>query len=182
MKFYDNTQVGEILSKATTDIDKISEVIITGFNQFVYSFLTILLGIGILFVINAQMSFIVVAVLAIGVILTGLISVLNQKLFHNNMLTLSSLSTLTEETLSGNLVVKTYSKEIDFIEKLDGKIDEQYEANKLSQFVNFSIYPAIGFVNQIAFIRRYVWCAFCHSRYIDRWFNSSVFTIFGTNL
>ncbi|HDT8017301.1 TPA: ABC transporter ATP-binding protein, partial [Enterococcus faecalis] len=89
---------------------------------------------------------------AIGVILTGLISVLNQKLFHNNMLTLSSLSTLTEETLSGNLVVKTYSKEIDFIEKLDGKIDEQYEANKLSQFVNFSIYPAIRFVNQIAFI------------------------------
>ncbi|WP_119906462.1 ABC transporter ATP-binding protein [Carnobacterium maltaromaticum] len=152
LKFYDNTQVGEILSKATTDIDKISEVIITGFNQFVYSFLTILLGIGILFVINAQMSFIVVAVLAIGVILTGLISVLNQKLFHNNMLTLSSLSTLTEETLSGNLVVKTYSKEIDFIEKLDGKIDEQYEANKLSQFVNFSIYPAIRFVNQIAFI------------------------------
>ncbi|EKZ0486360.1 ABC transporter ATP-binding protein [Enterococcus faecalis] len=152
LKFYDNTQVGEILSKATTDIDKISEVIITGFNQFVYSFLTILLGIGILFVINAQMSFIVVAVLAIGVILAGLISVLNQKLFHNNMLTLSSLSTLTEETLSGNLVVKTYSKEIDFIEKLDGKIDEQYEANKLSQFVNFSIYPAIRFVNQIAFI------------------------------
>ncbi|HAP4450107.1 TPA: ABC transporter ATP-binding protein [Enterococcus faecalis] len=152
LKFYDNTQVGEILSKATTDIDKISEVIITGFNQFVYSFLTILLGIGILFVINAQMSFIVVAVLAIGVILTGLISVLNQKLFHNNMLTLSSLSTLTEETLSGNLVVKTYSKEIDFIEKLDGKIDKQYEANKLSQFVNFSIYPAIRFVNQIAFI------------------------------
>lgn len=152
LKFYDNTQVGEILSKATTDIDKISEVIITGFNQFVSSFLTILLGIGILFVINAQMSFIVVAVLAIGVILTGLISVLNQKLFHNNMLTLSSLSTLTEETLSGNLVVKTYSKEIDFIEKLDGKIDEQYEANKLSQFVNFSIYPAIRFVNQIAFI------------------------------
>jgi len=152
LKFYDNTQVGEILSKATTDIDKISEVIITGFNQFVYSFLTILLGIGILFVINAQMSFIVVAVLAIGVILTGLLSVLNQKLFHNNMLTLSSLSTLTEETLSGNLVVKTYSKEIDFIEKLDGKIDEQYEANKLSQFVNFSIYPAIRFVNQIAFI------------------------------
>lgn len=152
LKFYDNTQVGEILSKATTDIDKISEVIITGFNQLVSSFLTILLGIGILFVINAQMSFIVVAVLAIGVILTGLISVLNQKLFHNNMLTLSSLSTLTEETLSGNLVVKTYSKEIDFIEKLDGKIDEQYEANKLSQFVNFSIYPAIRFVNQIAFI------------------------------
>lgn len=152
LKFYDNTQVGEILSKATTDIDKISEVIITGFNQFVYSFLTILLGIGILFVINAQMSFIVVAVLAIGVILAGLISVLNQKLFHNNMLTLSSLSTLTEETLSGNLVVKTYSKEIDFIEKLDGKIDEQYEANKLSQFVNFSIYPAIRFVNQMAFI------------------------------
>ena len=152
LKFYDNTQVGEILSKATTDIDKISEVIITGFNQFIYSFLTIVLGVFILFLINIQMSLITVGVLAVGVVMTGLISVLNQKLFHKNMLTLSSLSTLTEETLSGNLVVKTYSKENDFISKLDRSIDQQYEANRLSQFVNFSIYPAIRFVNQIAFI------------------------------
>lgn len=152
LKYYDNTQVGEILSKATSDIDKISEVIITGFNQFVYSFLTIILGISLLFVINIPMTLIVISVMFIGVIATGIISTINQKLFHQNMITLSSLSNFTEETLSGNLVVKSYNKEQQFIKEMDNHIDTQYKASKASQFVNFSIYPAIRFINQIAFI------------------------------
>ncbi|MBS7576389.1 MULTISPECIES: ABC transporter ATP-binding protein [unclassified Enterococcus] len=152
LKFYDNHQVGELLSKATSDVDKISEVIITGFNQFVYSALIIILGIAILFMINIKMAFLVFAILLIGSLLTGFISSWNQKLFHNNMMTLSTLSNSTEETLAGNLVVKSFGKEVDFIEKMDKHIDAQFKANQRSQFINFSIYPAIRFVNQIAFI------------------------------
>lgn len=152
LKFYDNHQVGELLSKATSDIDKISEVIITGFNQFVYSALIIIFGIIILFMINLKMAILVFIILLGGSLLTGIISNWNQKLFHNNMMTLSSLSNTTEETLAGNLVVKSFGKEKDFINQMDQQIDAQFKANQRSQFINFSIYPAIRFVNQIAFI------------------------------
>lgn len=152
LKFYDNHQVGELLSKATSDIDKISEVIITGFNQFIYSALIIIFGIIILFMINLKMAILVFIILLGGSLLTGIISNWNQKLFHNNMMTLSSLSNTTEETLAGNLVVKSFGKEKDFINEMDQQIDAQFKANQRSQFINFSIYPAIRFVNQIAFI------------------------------
>jgi len=39
MNFFDTNQVGDILSKLTTDIEKIAEVIGTSFTRFVYSFL-----------------------------------------------------------------------------------------------------------------------------------------------
>lgn len=152
LSFFDNTQVGEILSKATSDIDKISEVLITGFNQFVYSVLTIGIGIILLFVINTPMALMVVSILLLGSILTGYVSVLNQRLFHNSMSTLSSLSNATEEALAGNLVIKSFGREDRFIKKIDGLIDEQFEAGSRSQFVNFAIYPSIRFVNQCAFI------------------------------
>ena len=41
MNFFDTNQVGDILSKLTTDIEKIAEVIVTGFTRFIYSFLII---------------------------------------------------------------------------------------------------------------------------------------------
>lgn len=152
LKFYDDTQVGELLSKATSDIDKISEVIITGFNQFIYSLVSIVLGIGILFYINVPLTIIVMLILLVGVVATAIVSTQNQKLFHKNMTTLSSLSNLVEETLSGNLVVKSYNKENNFIQLINDSCDEQYTASKNSQFLNFAIYPAIRFINQIAFI------------------------------
>lgn len=152
LKFYDGTQVGEILSKATTDIDKISEIIVTGFNQFIYSVVTILLGVILLFVINVKMALLVLVILIIGSIVTVFVSNANQKLFHKNMLTLSTLSNVSEETLAGNLVVKSFSKEKDFVTKLDKLIDDQFKASSTSQFVNFSIYPVIRFINQMAFI------------------------------
>lgn len=129
-----------------------AEVIITGYNQFIYSILTIIIGIGMLFYIQPYIAIFVVIIMLIGTLLTGVISNVNQSLFHKNFLTLGSLSTLTEETLSGNLIVKTFNKESIFIEKMDQAIDSQYLANRKSQFVNFSIYPTIRFINQLAFI------------------------------
>ncbi|MHC5374301.1 ABC transporter ATP-binding protein [Enterococcus sp. LJL120] len=152
MNFYDTTQVGELLSKATTDIDKISDMIVTGFNQMVYSVVCILLGIGILFTIRVDMTFVILAVLILGGVGTAIISKINNELFEKHMATLSALSSTTEETLAGNLVVKVYGQEERFIQTIDQDIEAQYQANKFSQFVVYSIYPAIRFINQIAFI------------------------------
>ena len=38
INFYDTTPVGELLSKVTTDIEKVAEVIVSGFTRLVYSF------------------------------------------------------------------------------------------------------------------------------------------------
>ena len=57
MNFFDTNQVGDILSKLTTDIEKVAEVIGSSFTRFVYSFLIMILVIIMLFTINNFTSF-----------------------------------------------------------------------------------------------------------------------------
>ena len=152
MNFFDTNQVGDILSKLTTDIEKVAEVIGSSFTRFVYSFLIIILAIFMLFSINAKLTLIVLAILLISVVVTYYVSNLTQKIFSKDVTSLSELSSLTEEALTGNLVIQSFNKQKDIIDNIDKSIEKQYSAAKTLEFTIFSIYPSIRFITQIAFV------------------------------
>lgn len=152
MNFFDTNQVGDILSKLTTDIEKVAEVIGSSFTRFVYSFLIMILVIIMLFTINIKLTLLVLAILLISIVVTYYVSKLTQKIFSQDVKSLSDLSSLTEEALTGNLVVQAFNKQEDIITSIDESIEKQYVAAKTLEFTIFSIYPSIRFITQIAFV------------------------------
>jgi len=152
MNFFDTNQVGDILSKLTTDIEKVAEVIGSSFTRFVYSFLIMILVIIMLFTINAKLTLLVLAILLVSIVVTYYVSKLTQKIFSQDVKSLSELSSLTEEALTGNLVVQAFNKQEDIITSIDESIEKQYVAAKTLEFTIFSIYPSIRFITQIAFV------------------------------
>jgi len=152
MNFFDTNQVGDILSKLTTDIEKVAEVIGSSFTRFVYSFLIMILVVIMLFTINAKLTLLVLAILLISIVVTYYVSKLTQKIFSQDVKSLSELSSLTEEALTGNLVVQAFNKQEDIITSIDESIEKQYTAAKTLEFTIFSIYPSIRFITQIAFV------------------------------
>lgn len=152
MNFFDTNQVGDILSKLTTDIEKVAEVIGSSFTRFVYSFLIMILVIIMLFTINVKLTLLVLAILLISIVVTYYVSKLTQKIFSQDVKSLSELSSLTEEALTGNLVVQAFNKQEDIITSIDESIEKQYVAAKTLEFIIFSIYPSIRFITQIAFV------------------------------
>jgi len=152
MSFFDTNQVGDILSKLTTDIEKVAEVIGSSFTRFVYSFLIMILVIIMLFTINVKLTLLVLAILLISIVVTYYVSKLTQKIFSQDVKSLSELSSLTEEALTGNLVVQAFNKQEDIITSIDESIEKQYVAAKTLEFTIFSIYPSIRFITQIAFV------------------------------
>jgi len=152
MNFFDTNQVGDILSKLTTDIEKVAEVIGSSFTRFVYSFLIMILVIIMLFTINTKLTLIVLSILLISIVVTYYVSKLTQKIFSQDVKSLSELSSLTEEALTGNLIVQSFNKQEDIITNIDESIEKQYAAAKTLEFTIFSIYPSIRFITQIAFV------------------------------
>ena len=152
MNFFDTNQVGDILSKLTTDIEKVAEVIGSSFTRFVYSFLIMILVIIMLFSINVKLTLIVLSILLISIVVTYYVSRLTQRIFSQDMTSLSELSSLTEEALTGNLIVQSFNKQEDIIASIDESIEKQYAAAKTLEFTIFSIYPSIRFITQIAFV------------------------------
>lgn len=152
MSFFDTNLVGDILSKLTTDIERVAEVIGSSFTRFVYSFLIMILVIIMLFTINVKLTLIVLAILLISIVVTYYVSKLTQKIFSQDVISLSELSSLTEEALTGNLIVQSFNKQEDIIASIDKSIEKQYTAAKTLEFTIFSIYPSIRFITQIAFV------------------------------
>ena len=152
MNFFDTNQVGDILSKLTTDIEKVAEVIGSSFTRFVYSFLIMILVVIMLFTINAKLTLLVLAILLVSIVVTYYVSKLTQKIFSQDVKSLSELSSLTEEALTGNLVVQAFNKQEDIITSIDESIEKQYVAAETLEFTIFSIYPSIRFITQIAFV------------------------------
>lgn len=152
MSFFDTNLVGDILSKLTTDIERVAEVIGSSFTRFVYSFLIMILVIIMLFTINVKLTLIVLAILLISIVVTYYVSKLTQKIFSQDVISLSELSSLTEEALTGNLIVQSFNKQEDIIANIDESIEKQYTAGKTLEFTIFSIYPSIRFITQIAFV------------------------------
>ena len=152
MNFFDTNQVGDILSKLTTDIEKVAEVIGSSFTRFVYSFLIMILVVFMLFSINVKLTLIVLTILLISVVVTYYVSNLTQKIFSKDVSSLSELSSITEEALTGNLVIQSFNKQKDIIDNIDKSIEKQYSAAKTLEFTIFSIYPSIRFITQIAFV------------------------------
>lgn len=157
LSFYDSVKIGELLTKATADVDKVAEVVLTGFNQLIYSMIAIVAGFIILFLINPAMTIVVLLIIFLCMYVTKQIARYNQRLYTRNMTALAALGGKVEECFSGDLEIKIFNRQEKMIEQVDDLIEQQYQAHQRFQFFNFSIYPTIRVINHLGFIICAVW-------------------------
>ncbi|MBG9434833.1 ABC transporter ATP-binding protein [Enterococcus faecalis] len=139
MAFFDNHQVSDIISRSTTGLNQLSQVLLTGINQFFTSVVTILFAGIMLFYIDAKLTILVLLLIGGSTFMTTKIANKNKVFADQSQAELGQLNNKMEEYLAGNLVTKTFNQ-------------QHYRAFKKAQFLNFAIYPAIRFINQLAFI------------------------------
>ncbi|WP_242585391.1 MULTISPECIES: ABC transporter ATP-binding protein [unclassified Enterococcus] len=160
MSFFDQHQVGDILSRTTTSLNQLSQVLLTGINQFFTSISTIVFAGVMLFYIDVKLTLIVVALIAGSSYLTGKIANKNKVLAEKSQAELGNLNNKTEEFLSGNLVTKTFNQQNQAKQVIFETNQKHYQAFLNAQFMNFAIYPAIRLINQLAFIISGIFGAF----------------------
>ena len=152
LRFYDQIKVGELLSMTSTDIDKISEILVIGFNQFMLAFFDLICGVVIMLYISPLLTLIVLVVLAVSLTTTYFISKANQKAFNKNLATLAEYNAVSEELYSGAVLIKAFNTQKASEEKIRAANEKQYKAHLKAQFMNYVIYPVIRIINQAAFI------------------------------
>lgn len=152
MAFFDSHQVGDIISRSTSGLNQLSQVLLTGINQFFTSVVTILSAGIMLFYIDAKLTILVLLLIGGSTFITTKIANKNKVFADQSQAELGQLNNKMEEYLAGNLVTKTFNQQQN-AEKTIGAVNQQhYRAFKKAQFLNFAIYPAIRFINQLAFI------------------------------
>ncbi|WP_242328387.1 ABC transporter ATP-binding protein [Enterococcus avium] len=152
MKFFDQYKTGDILTRATLDLDKVSEVLQVGLMQMISAILSIVIGLGVMIYLSPLLTLGIVIILLVSLFLTNRLAHKNQEYFSENQAALGAVGTKAEENYSGNLLIKAYNRQQATADELDKLNEAQFQAFKKAQFVSFAINPLIRLINQLGFV------------------------------
>ncbi len=109
--YHDRNQTGQLMVRATDDVEKVRLFIGQGLLQLVGALLLITGTLIILFTTNARLTLIVLPILPLALITFMVFGIISQPLFTRVQQKLSALNTILQENLAGIKVVKAFTRE-----------------------------------------------------------------------
>ncbi|MBA3947879.1 MAG: ABC transporter ATP-binding protein [Herpetosiphonaceae bacterium] len=109
--YYDQNQTGQLMIRATDDVEKVRLFIAQGLVLAAQAFLLLIGALAILFWSNWRLTLVMLPLLPIALILFTSFGALTQPLFGEIQRRLSTLNTILQENLAGIKVVKAFTRE-----------------------------------------------------------------------
>lgn len=149
LSYFDKYQPGDILSKMTNDMDKMSEAIQSGLLKLFVAIGTIIGSLIMLFRINIFLTIIFLVFIGVSFFVTNVISNKTLKYATERQEAIENLTTEVEESYSGRTIIKSFNREEESLNEMNKKIDEVAKTTKRADFVMNSINPIVRLLNRI---------------------------------
>ncbi|MGX6978406.1 ABC transporter ATP-binding protein [Vagococcus elongatus] len=144
--YFNHTRVGDIMARMTGDTDAIRHFVSWAGYSIVESVLWFCVAMAVMFTINVPLTFIMILITPAIFILTRRISDESYPKFFDIRESFSRLNSMVEENISGNRVVKAFSREQYEIEKFNQVNQDYLEKNMASAKVSGKYLPALEFL------------------------------------
>lgn len=150
LRFFDQNKSGEILSRVTSDLDKITEVMQTGLLKLIVAVGTVIGSLIVMFYYSPLLTVIFLIFMAINIIITRRVSGKSLQYAAEQQETIGNLTGVAEEYYNGRNVIKAYNHEAESIEAVNAAAQEAADANQKVNFLTNCVNPTIRLVNHIA--------------------------------
>ncbi|MCI8666302.1 MAG: ABC transporter ATP-binding protein [Dorea sp.] len=130
--FYDNQKVGHLLSRITSDLFDISELLHHGPEDLVISVIKIIGSFAILLAVNVRLAFVAFAFIPVMAVFAFYFNGKMGKAFKRNRQKIAEINSQIEDSLSGIRVVKSFANEKEEMKKFKQGNDNFVAAKKVS--------------------------------------------------
>ncbi|MCR4801716.1 MAG: ABC transporter ATP-binding protein/permease [Lachnospiraceae bacterium] len=151
LRFIDGHSYGEIVSRVISDVDQFADGLLMGFTQFFTGVVTILITLVFMFRINVWMGVVVVVLTPLSLFVARFISKKTYHLFVEQSETRSEQTSLIEEMIGNQQVVKAYHQEQDVITKFDEVNDRLQGCSLKATFFSSLTNPSTRFLNSLVY-------------------------------
>lgn len=149
MKYYDNSSIGVLVTRAVTDLQRIGEIFSEGFFVIVSDLLKMVVVATVMIFVNWKLSLIVFAILPIILYATRLFQKAMKVAFIEVRLQVSNLNSFVQERISGIKIVQLFTREEIEKEKFR-KINEKHQNAWLKTvWYNSIFFPIAEIVSSI---------------------------------
>lgn len=152
LRYFDTHKTGDIMSRVTNDLEKVSTVMQVGLMQLISSLFTIVFAVIAMIFLSPTLFLVVLVSLTCSLLATGYVSTLAQRAYGDNMASMGALSAKVEELYAGNRIIKLFNQQRTSFEEVEKLNDAQFKAQRRAQFADYAIYPTIRLLSQLGFI------------------------------
>jgi len=153
--YHDRTQTGQLMIRATDDVEKLRMFIGQGLLFSVQSVILLVSTLIILFFTNLQLTLVVLPILPIAMFMFMLFGSIAQPMFMQVQIKLSRLNTILQESLAGIKVIKAFvrepKQEKEFDRSAEDLLQQQLKLARLFSFV-FPVVFLVGNLGQTAIL------------------------------
>ena len=152
LKYFDNHETGDVLSRVTNDVDTIGINMSNEITSLVTNVTLFLGSIVMMFVTNWIMAFTAILASIFGFLFSFILLKKSQKYFVQRQKELGDLNGHIEEIYSGHNVVKAYNGESIALEEFDRINNNLYNCNRKSQFLSGIMQPIMHFIGNFGYV------------------------------
>ena len=152
LKYFDDTNHGEVLSRITNDVDTVSATLNQNMTQIITSFTTVVGVLIMMISISGMMTLVAVAIIPVSMMLVMLIVKQSQKFFKEQQNQLGHVNGHIEEMFGGHIIIKAFGAEARSTEQFKEYNDALYNASWKSQFLSSIMMPMINIIGNIGYV------------------------------
>jgi len=148
--YFDRTQVGDIISRISYDIDTINATLSTDFVQICTSAITVFGSLGMMIAISPQLCLIFAVTVPASILFTVYNAKRVRPLFRARSAKLGELNGYAEEMLSGQRTIRAYGREREMIARFDRRNTDAVDAYFKADYYGSMVGPAVNFINNLS--------------------------------
>ncbi len=152
LQYYDTHKKGDILSRVTSDLEKVADTMQTSLSQLLSSGVAVVGSIVMMFCLNWALALAVLASVFVSLILAAVISEKTERRQAAQQNALGAFNAGIEEIFTGNTMVKAYGQQRTMTKTVEGLSDTLYRTGRNAQFMTFLINPVIQLLNHLGYV------------------------------
>ncbi|MFC5804290.1 ABC transporter ATP-binding protein [Streptomyces formicae] len=152
LSYFDKAKRGEVLSRATNDIDNISQTLQQSMGQLINSLLTIVGVLAMMFWISPLLALVALVTVPVSVYVAAKIGKRSQPHFVQQWRSTGKLNAHIEEMYTGHALVKVFGRQEESAKDFAEQNEALYEAGFKAQFNSGVMQPLMLFVSNLNYV------------------------------
>ncbi|WP_432186592.1 ABC transporter ATP-binding protein [Streptomyces sp. Tue6028] len=152
LSYFDKRQRGEVLSRATNDIDNIQQTLQQSMGQLVNSLLTIVGVLVVMFWISPLLALVALVTVPLSFYVATRVGKRSQPHFVQQWRTTGKLNAHIEEMYTGHTLVKVFGRQDESAAQFAEQNEQLYEAGFKAQFNSGVMQPLMMFVSNLNYV------------------------------
>ena len=152
LRFFDQNKAGEILSRVTSDLDKVTEVLQTGLLKMIVAIGTVIGSLVVMFMYSIQLTCIFLLFMVVSMLITRIVARKNLKSPAERQETIGELTGIVEEFYNGRDVIKAYNHEHASIARVKEASAKNAAASQKADFLTNCVNPLIRLLTRLAHV------------------------------